>query len=141
MYRLEIELKRGHDLAIRDRGGTSDPYVKFKLGGKEVFRSKTIHKNLNPVWDEKITLIVESLSEPLYVKVFDYDFGLQDDFMGSAFIYLESLEQQRFVRCFWYLVGGLLAIGVILTGDAGDMSPAKFIIGSCVPPPTFKKAC
>uniref|UniRef100_A0A1A8FII7 Multiple C2 domains, transmembrane 1b n=2 Tax=Nothobranchius korthausae TaxID=1143690 RepID=A0A1A8FII7_9TELE len=95
MYRLEIELKRGHDLAIRDRGGTSDPYVKFKLGGKEVFRSKTIHKNLNPVWDEKITLIVDSLSEPLYVKVFDYDFGLQDDFMGSAFIYLESLEQQR----------------------------------------------
>ncbi|XP_007578167.1 multiple C2 and transmembrane domain-containing protein 1 isoform X3 [Poecilia formosa] len=95
IYKLEIELKRGHNLAIRDRGGSSDPYVKFKLAGKEVFRSKTIHKNLNPVWDEKITLIVDSLSEPLYVKVFDYDFGLQDDFMGSAFLYLESLEQQR----------------------------------------------
>lgn len=49
--------------------GSSDPYVKFKLAGKEVFRSKTIHKNLNPVWDEKTTLIVDSLSEPLYVKV------------------------------------------------------------------------
>lgn len=49
--------------------GSSDPYVKFKLAGKEVFRSKTIHKNLNPVWDEKMTLIVDSLSEPLYVKV------------------------------------------------------------------------
>ncbi|XP_021164699.2 multiple C2 and transmembrane domain-containing protein 1 isoform X4 [Fundulus heteroclitus] len=95
MYKLEIELKRGHNLAIRDRGGTSDPYVKFKLAGKEVFRSKTIHKNLNPVWEEKTTLVVDSLSEPLYVKVFDYDFGLQDDFMGSAFLYLESLEQQR----------------------------------------------
>ncbi|KAK5620706.1 Multiple C2 and transmembrane domain-containing protein 1 [Crenichthys baileyi] len=95
MYKLEIELKRGHNLAIRDRGGSSDPYVKFKLAGKEVFRSKTIHKNLNPVWDEKTTLVVDSLSEPLYVKVFDYDFGLQDDFMGSAFLYLESLEQQR----------------------------------------------
>ncbi|XP_070781251.1 multiple C2 and transmembrane domain-containing protein 1 isoform X7 [Enoplosus armatus] len=95
MYKLEIELKRGHNLAVRDRGGSSDPYVKFKLAGKEVFRSKTIHKNLNPVWDEKTTLIVDSLSEPLYVKVFDYDFGLQDDFMGSAFLYLESLEQQR----------------------------------------------
>ncbi|MEQ2168812.1 Multiple C2 and transmembrane domain-containing protein 1, partial [Goodea atripinnis] len=92
---LEIELKRGHNLAIRDRGGSSDPYVKFKLAGKEVFRSKIIHKNLNPVWDEKTTLVVDSLSEPLYVKVFDYDFGLQDDFMGSAFLYLESLEQQR----------------------------------------------
>uniref|UniRef100_A0A671XJ28 Multiple C2 and transmembrane domain containing 1 n=1 Tax=Sparus aurata TaxID=8175 RepID=A0A671XJ28_SPAAU len=92
---LEIELKRGHNLAVRDRGGSSDPYVKFKLAGKEVFRSKTIHKNLNPVWDEKTTLILDCLSEPLYVKVFDYDFGLQDDFMGSAYLYLESLEQQR----------------------------------------------
>ncbi|XP_069022839.1 multiple C2 and transmembrane domain-containing protein 1 [Embiotoca jacksoni] len=95
LYKLEIELKRGHNLAVRDRGGTSDPYVKFKLGGKEVFRSKTINKNLNPVWDEKTTLITDSLSEPLYVKVFDYDFGLPDDFMGAAFLYLESLEQQR----------------------------------------------
>uniref|UniRef100_A0A665W3W1 Multiple C2 and transmembrane domain-containing protein 1-like n=1 Tax=Echeneis naucrates TaxID=173247 RepID=A0A665W3W1_ECHNA len=98
MYKLEIELRRGHNLAIRDRGGTlSDPYVKFKLAGKEVFRSKTIHKNLNPVWEEKTTLVVDSLSEPLYVKVFDYDFGLQDDFMGSAHLYLESLEQQRMI--------------------------------------------
>ncbi|KAM9338540.1 multiple C2 and transmembrane domain-containing protein 1 [Symphorus nematophorus] len=95
MYKLEIELKRGHNLAVRDRGGSSDPYVKFKLAGKEVFRSKTIHKNLNPVWDEKTTLIIDCLSEPLYIKVFDYDFGLQDDFMGSAYLYLESLEQQR----------------------------------------------
>uniref|UniRef100_A0A8C5E240 Multiple C2 and transmembrane domain-containing protein 1-like n=1 Tax=Gouania willdenowi TaxID=441366 RepID=A0A8C5E240_GOUWI len=51
------------------RSGSSDPYVKFKLGGREVFRSKTIHKNLNPVWDEKTTLVVDSLSEPLYVKL------------------------------------------------------------------------
>uniref|UniRef100_A0A8C1KUU0 Multiple C2 domains, transmembrane 1a n=1 Tax=Cyprinus carpio TaxID=7962 RepID=A0A8C1KUU0_CYPCA len=75
--------------------GTSDPYVKFKIAGKEIFRSKTIHKNLNPVWDEKVSLLVESLREPLYVKVFDYDFGLQDDFMGSAYLHLESLEHQR----------------------------------------------
>ncbi|XP_053336868.1 multiple C2 and transmembrane domain-containing protein 1 isoform X2 [Clarias gariepinus] len=95
MYQLDIVLKKGVNLAIRDRGGTSDPYVKFKITGKEVFRSKTIHKNLNPVWDEKVTLLVDNIREPLYVKVFDYDFGLQDDFMGSAYLYLESLEQHR----------------------------------------------
>lgn len=50
--------------------GTSDPYVKFKVAGKEVFRSKTIHKNLNPVWDERASLLVETLRDPLYVKVF-----------------------------------------------------------------------
>uniref|UniRef100_A0A671QJU8 Multiple C2 and transmembrane domain-containing protein 1-like n=1 Tax=Sinocyclocheilus anshuiensis TaxID=1608454 RepID=A0A671QJU8_9TELE len=87
-------LKFCHCFAVSLKG-TSDPYVKFKIAGKEVFRSKTIHKNLNPVWDEKVSLLVESLREPLYVKVFDYDFGLQDDFMGSAYLYLESLEHQR----------------------------------------------
>ncbi|XP_042566419.1 multiple C2 and transmembrane domain-containing protein 1 isoform X3 [Clupea harengus] len=95
MYQLDITLRKGNNLAIRDRGGTSDPYVKFKIAGKEVFRSRTINKNLNPVWDERVTLLVDSLREPLYVKVFDYDFGLQDDFMGSAYIYLESFEHQR----------------------------------------------
>uniref|UniRef100_A0A8C2Q0T3 Multiple C2 domains, transmembrane 1b n=1 Tax=Cyprinus carpio TaxID=7962 RepID=A0A8C2Q0T3_CYPCA len=73
-----------------------DPYVKFKIAGKEVFRSKIIHKNLNPVWDERVCLIVDNLQEPLYIKVFDYDFGLQDDFMGSAYLYLDSLELQRY---------------------------------------------
>ncbi|KAM3940689.1 multiple C2 and transmembrane domain-containing protein 1 isoform 2-T2 [Leptodactylus fuscus] len=94
MYQLDVTLKRGSNLAARDRGGTSDPYVKFKIGGKEVFRSKTIHKNLNPIWEEKVSLLIENLKEPLYVKVFDYDFGLQDDFMGSAFLDLTTLELQ-----------------------------------------------
>lgn len=52
--------------------GTSDPYVKFKLGGKEVFRSKTIHKNLNPVWEEKACILIDNPREPLYIKVRHY---------------------------------------------------------------------
>ncbi|XP_051973556.1 multiple C2 and transmembrane domain-containing protein 1-like isoform X1 [Xyrauchen texanus] len=95
MYQLDIMLKRGNNLAIRDRGGTSDPYVKFKIAGKEVFRSRIILKNLNPVWDERVCLIVDNLQEPLYIKVFDYDFGLQDDFMGSAYLHLDSLLHRR----------------------------------------------
>ncbi|NXY41856.1 MCTP1 protein, partial [Ceuthmochares aereus] len=95
MYQLDITLRKGQNLAARDRGGTSDPYVKFKLGGKEVFRSKTIHKNLNPVWEEKTCILIDNTREPLYIKVFDYDFGLQDDFIGSAFLDLTSLELNR----------------------------------------------
>ncbi|XP_035166771.1 multiple C2 and transmembrane domain-containing protein 1 isoform X7 [Oxyura jamaicensis] len=95
MYQLDITLRRGQNLAARDRGGTSDPYVKFKLGGKEVFRSKTIHKNLNPVWEEKTSILIDNPREPIYIKVFDYDFGLQDDFIGSAFLDLTSLELNR----------------------------------------------
>ncbi|XP_053888829.1 multiple C2 and transmembrane domain-containing protein 1 isoform X3 [Malaclemys terrapin pileata] len=95
MYQLDITLKRGQNLAARDRRGTSDPYVKFKIGGKEVFRSKTIHKNLNPVWEEKTCILIDHPREPLYIKVFDYDFGFQDDFIGSAFMDLASLELNR----------------------------------------------
>ncbi|KAK1800860.1 hypothetical protein P4O66_006059 [Electrophorus voltai] len=95
MYKLDIVLRRGHNLAVRDRTGTSDPYVKFKICRKEVFRSKTVHKSLNPVWDEQICLMVDNLHEPLYIKVFDYDFGRPDDFMGSTYLYLDSIEQCR----------------------------------------------
>uniref|UniRef100_A0A4W4G225 C2 domain-containing protein n=1 Tax=Electrophorus electricus TaxID=8005 RepID=A0A4W4G225_ELEEL len=132
MYELEIVLRKGNNLAIRDRRGTSDPYVKFKITGKEVFRSKTIHKNLNPVWDEKVTLLVDSLKEPLYVKVFDYDFGLQDDFMGSSYLYLESLEHLRTLDVILELKDpqypdhdlGSLELAVTLTPKEGSFKDA-----------------
>lgn len=37
--------------------------------------------------------------------MFDHDFWVQDDFMGSAYLYLDSLEQHRYVRgimCHWF---------------------------------------
>ncbi|XP_070821075.1 multiple C2 and transmembrane domain-containing protein 1 isoform X3 [Chaetodon trifascialis] len=136
MYQLDIVLKKGNNLAIRDRTGTSDPYVKFKIAGKEVFRSKTIHKNLNPVWDERVSLLVETLKDPLYVKVFDYDFGLQDDFMGSAYLHLESLEHQRTLDVTLDLKDpqypehnlGSLELAVTLSPKEGDMRDATMLL-------------
>nr|XP_012423759.1 PREDICTED: multiple C2 and transmembrane domain-containing protein 1 isoform X5 [Odobenus rosmarus divergens] len=128
MYQLDITLRRGQSLAARDRGGTSDPYVKFKIGGKEVFRSKIIHKNLNPVWEEKACILVEHLREPLYIKVFDYDFGLQDDFMGSAFLDLTQLELNRPTDVTLTLKDphfpdhylGIILLSIILTPKEGE---------------------
>ncbi|KAM7149404.1 multiple C2 and transmembrane domain-containing protein 1 isoform 12-T12 [Molossus nigricans] len=128
MYQLDITLRRGQSLAARDRGGTSDPYVKFKIGGKEVFRSKIIYKNLNPVWEEKASILVDHLREPLYVKVFDYDFGLQDDFMGSAFLDLTQLELNRPIDVTLTLKDphypdhdlGIILLSVILTPKEGE---------------------
>ncbi|XP_043769558.1 multiple C2 and transmembrane domain-containing protein 1 isoform X8 [Cervus elaphus] len=128
MYQLDITLRRGQSLAARDRGGTSDPYVKFKIGRKEVFRSKIIHKNLNPVWEEKACLLVDHLREPLYIKVFDYDFGLQDDFMGSAFLDLTQLELNRPTDVTLTLKDphypdhdlGIILLSVVLTPKEGE---------------------
>ena len=69
LYSVVIHLKAGHDLSIKDRGGTSDPYVKFFHDGKMVYKSRTVHKDLNPNWDETFDLIVEDISVPLDIKV------------------------------------------------------------------------
>ncbi|XP_039731030.1 multiple C2 and transmembrane domain-containing protein 1 isoform X4 [Pteropus medius] len=142
MYQLDITLRRGQSLAARDRGGTSDPYVKFKIGGKEVFRSKIIYKNLNPVWEEKACILVDHLREPLYVKVFDYDFGLQDDFMGSAFLDLTQLELNRPMDVTLTLKDphypdhdlGVILLSVVLTPKEGEHKDVEFseneVVGS-----------
>uniref|UniRef100_UPI00358F032B multiple C2 and transmembrane domain-containing protein 1 isoform X2 n=1 Tax=Myxine glutinosa TaxID=7769 RepID=UPI00358F032B len=89
---VRIRLREGRSLVVRDRGGASDPYVKFKLGGKIVHKSRIIYKNLNPVWNECFTVTVEKLPENMMVKVFDHDIGMPDDFMGSAILEMVNLE-------------------------------------------------
>ncbi|KAM9223899.1 multiple C2 and transmembrane domain-containing protein 2 isoform 1-T1 [Leptosomus discolor] len=93
-YLLTIHLKEGRNLVIRDRCGTSDPYVKFKLNGKTLYKSKVVYKNLNPVWDETVVLPVQTLDQKLWIKVYDRDLT-SSDFMGSAFIALTELELNR----------------------------------------------
>ncbi|KAI9582544.1 hypothetical protein GQX74_009931 [Glossina fuscipes] len=91
-FQLRVHLKNGTDLMAMDKNGLSDPYVKMKIGGRLLHKSRTIHRDLNPVWDEVFVVAVEDPFEPIIVKVFDYDWGLQDDFMGSAQIDLTQLE-------------------------------------------------
>ncbi|CAO2614231.1 Multiple C2 and transmembrane domain-containing protein 2 [Lemmus lemmus] len=93
-YLLTIHLKEGRNLVVRDRCGTSDPYVKFKLNGKTLYKSKVIYKNLNPIWDEIVVLPIQSLDQKLRVKVYDRDLTTSD-FMGSAFVVLRDLELNR----------------------------------------------
>uniref|UniRef100_A0A096LS38 Multiple C2 and transmembrane domain-containing protein 2-like n=1 Tax=Poecilia formosa TaxID=48698 RepID=A0A096LS38_POEFO len=93
-YLLSITLKEGHNLVVRDRCGTSDPYVKFKFDGKSIFKSKVIQKNLNPVWNESFAVPVKDLNQKIYVKVYDSDLT-SDDFMGSASVLLSDLELDK----------------------------------------------
>ncbi|CAL1533808.1 unnamed protein product, partial [Lymnaea stagnalis] len=72
-FTVHVHLKEGRDLVIRDACGTSDPYVKFKIGGKVVYKSRIIYKNLNPRWEEKFTIPIEDITKPITIKVFDYD--------------------------------------------------------------------
>lgn len=91
-FQLRIQLVSGHNLMAMDKNGTSDPYVKFKSGGRLLYKSRTVHRDLNPMWDETFMVPIEDPFQTINIKVFDYDWGLQDDFMGSAQLDLPSLE-------------------------------------------------
>ncbi|XP_057381263.1 multiple C2 and transmembrane domain-containing protein-like [Daphnia carinata] len=94
-FRLHVILKQGRNLAAKDSCGTSDPYVKFKLGNKVIHRSKTVYRDLNPIWEEDFYAHLDDLNTPLHIRVFDYDWGLQDDFLGAATFDLNQLELNK----------------------------------------------
>lgn len=91
-FQLRVHLKSGNNLVAMDKNGASDPYVKFKIGGRLLHKSKTVHRELNPIWDEVFVAPIEDPFKPITIKVFDYDWGLQDDFMGATKIFLPDLE-------------------------------------------------
>ncbi|XP_017885909.1 multiple C2 and transmembrane domain-containing protein isoform X3 [Ceratina calcarata] len=91
-FQLRLHIRRGANLVAMDRCGASDPYVKVKSAGRLLHKSRTVHRDLNPVWDESVTLPIEDPFQPLTFKVFDYDWGLQDDFMGAAQLDLTQLD-------------------------------------------------
>ncbi|TSS72715.1 Multiple C2 and transmembrane domain-containing protein 2 [Bagarius yarrelli] len=93
-YLLTINLKEGRNLAIKDRSGTSDPYVKFQINGKTVYKSKVVYKNLNPAWNECFSIFIRDLEQIVYVKVYDRDLRSRD-FMGSSTITLSNFELDK----------------------------------------------
>nr|XP_020499217.1 multiple C2 and transmembrane domain-containing protein 2 [Labrus bergylta] len=91
-YLLDINLKQGKNLVIRDkRSGTSDPYVKFKLEGKQLYKSKVVYKNLNPRWNESFSYPLRDREHIVDVRVYDKN-RTADEFMGSSMIPLKNLE-------------------------------------------------
>ncbi|KAL4005836.1 hypothetical protein ACER0C_005549 [Sarotherodon galilaeus] len=94
-YLLNINLKRGKNLVIRHkRSGTSDPYVKFKIEGKQFYKSKVVYKDLNPRWNESFSHPLRDREHNIEVRVYDKN-RTSDEFMGSSFISLRDLELHK----------------------------------------------
>jgi hypothetical protein len=90
---LRVDVLDAADLPAADRNGFSDPYCKFMLNDKEVYKTKTQKKTLHPAWNEYFEVPVRSrTAADFIVNVFDWDFGDKADFLGKATINLEILE-------------------------------------------------
>ncbi|GJU20046.1 C2-domain ABA-related 4-like protein [Tanacetum coccineum] len=79
---LRIRVKKGTNLAIRDFR-SSDPYCIVKMGEQRL-RTHIVYRDLNPVWDEYLTLSIENPELPIELMVLDHDTFTRDDEMGDA---------------------------------------------------------
>ena len=103
-YTLHVHLKQGHDLPAKDSCGTSDPYVKFLFRGKQVHKSKTIFKDLNPFWDEKFTLNIDDPFVPLEIKVRATTFPYKTGGVETGSMYMEYVPViSANIPCTYYM--------------------------------------
>ncbi|KAH0927023.1 hypothetical protein HID58_019279 [Brassica napus] len=91
---LRIRIKRGVNLAVRDIN-SSDPYVVVKMG-KQKLKTRVINKDVNPEWNEDLTLSVTDPTLTVLLTVYDHDMFSKDDKMGDAEFeikpYIEALK-------------------------------------------------
>ncbi|KAI8534568.1 hypothetical protein RHMOL_Rhmol10G0100400 [Rhododendron molle] len=79
---LRIHIRKGANLAVRDVR-SSDPYVVVRMG-KQKLKTRVVKKNINPEWNEDLTLSIADPNLPIKISVFDKDTFSADDKMGDA---------------------------------------------------------
>ncbi|GLJ11106.1 hypothetical protein SUGI_0143120 [Cryptomeria japonica] len=88
---LKVTVVEGRNLTGKDRSGKSDPYIKLQYG-KIIQKTKSISRELNPVWNQEFEFNEIGDGEYLKVKCYNEEF-LGDESMGSARVNLEGLEE------------------------------------------------
>ncbi|CAA7402101.1 unnamed protein product [Spirodela intermedia] len=88
---LKVRVVRGMNLAIRDFR-SSDPYVVLRWRNKRV-KTRVIKNNVNPEWNEELTLYIQDPNISIKLEVFDKDTFTPDDPMGNAVIDIQPLVE------------------------------------------------
>lgn len=87
---LRVEVLRGRNLAAKDKGGTSDPFLVLTLGEQKEATS-VISKTLNPEWNQTFELPVLTADSALLEAVcWDKD-RFRNDYMGEFDVVLEDM--------------------------------------------------
>lgn len=91
---VAVTIYSAHGLKNPDKfSGTPDPYVVVSLNGsKELGRTKTIHENANPRWNETLYVIITNFTDSLTLQVYDYNDVRKDKQLGTATFALDKLE-------------------------------------------------
>lgn len=93
-FLLTIVVHSAHKLAIADFT-SSDPYVILLLDKKEIGRTPTIYRNLNPVWGVKFVVPLTHVHSVLTFRLYDEDSGKNDDILGVTSVDLSTLYKNE----------------------------------------------
>ncbi|KAJ0099202.1 hypothetical protein Patl1_21290 [Pistacia atlantica] len=93
---LRIHVTKGVNLAIRDVR-SSDPYVIIRMG-RQKLKTRVVKQDVNPEWDEDLTLSIADPHLPIQLSVYDRDTFSPDDKMGDAEFYITDYLQALRMR-------------------------------------------
>merc|ERR1712137_932625 len=124
MSTLCVTVVRAKNLVAADKGGTSDPYVKLRLGSTTQ-KTHVVKKCLNPTWNESFRFTIDNpTAHKLRVEVFDKDRWTRDDPIGNLEIPLNLLERGK-KTTEWYRLEQANSGQVQLTLQALDFGLAE----------------
>ncbi|XP_050731196.1 multiple C2 and transmembrane domain-containing protein-like isoform X3 [Eriocheir sinensis] len=112
---VTIVLVEGKNLLPMDADGTSDPYVKFRLGN-EKYKSKADFHTLHPKWLEQFDFHqFDEQSSNLEITVWDKDVRTKDDFMGRCVLDISKYEKEKTHHIWAPLDKGAGSVFLLLT--------------------------
>lgn len=91
---LAVTIHGAHGLKNADKlAGTPDPYTVVSLNGRTPLgKTKTVHENANPRWNQTIHVIITSLTDALTLQVYDWNEYRKDKELGVGTFALDQLE-------------------------------------------------
>ncbi len=73
---MTVFITKARNLIIKDKSligtGSSDPFIKVTVNG-QTKQTKTVMKNLNPVFNERLEFVFDAAPASVELAVFDWD--------------------------------------------------------------------
>ncbi|KAH7731441.1 C2 domain-containing protein [Aphelenchoides avenae] len=100
---VEARNLENKDVSMLLRKDRSDPYCEVRVGS-QLYRTRTIDNDLNPVFNEYFEAVVDQASgQKLRIELFDEDRASADEELGRLTVPLESVRQAGVIDRWFHL--------------------------------------